>query len=97
MCAKLSAQLWCHSYGRNTNTKYKYKYKYKIQVKDTNTNTQNIIDVCKIVCTALVSQLWGHNNKVAHSIQHKPPLGQPTLQNTHKINNSPKTGPNMQN
>ena len=57
-----------------------------------------ITDVRKIVCTALVSQLWGHNNKVAHSIQHKPPLGQPTLQNTkHKINNSQKTGPNMQN
>ena len=46
-----------------------------------------ITDVCKIVCTALVSQLWGHNNKVGHSIQHKPPH-HPTLQNTNTQNQS---------
>ena len=40
---------------------------------------QRITDVCEIVCTALVSQLWGHNNKVGHSIQHKPPAGQPNI------------------
>ena len=50
-------------------------------------SSARITDVCKIVCTALVSQLWGHNNKVAHSIQHKPPAGQPTLQNTLRIKN----------
>ena len=43
---------------------------------------QRITDGCKIVCTALVSQLWRHNNKVAHFIQHKPPGRRPTLQNT---------------
>ena len=43
---------------------------------------QRITDVCEIVCTALVSQLWRHNNKVAHFIQHKPPGRRPTLQNT---------------
>ena len=82
-----------------------YSEHFKVQRKDAPRNGRalkmasvHITDVCKIVCTALVSQLWGHNNKVAHSIQHKPPLGQPTLQNTkHKINNSQKTGPNMQN